>query len=63
MLKIRVVKTASNAQAVQVISYYHNDRQVIKHFGSCHNKEELGKMLFFGNRMDKRLYGTNFSFS
>ncbi|HNV50786.1 MAG TPA: IS1634 family transposase [Bacteroidales bacterium] len=46
MLKIRVVKTASNAQAVQVISYYHNDRQVIKHFGSCHNKEELGKMLF-----------------
>ena len=46
MLKIRVVKTASNAQAVQVISYYHNDRQVVKHFGSCHNKEELGKMLF-----------------
>jgi transposase len=44
-MKIRVVKTASNAQAVQAVRYYNRQRFIIRHFGSCHTKEELDEML------------------
>jgi hypothetical protein len=40
-MKIRVVKTASNASAVQVVRYYKNKRFIISHIGSAHNESEL----------------------
>jgi len=57
MLKPRVVKTASNAQAVQVIRYYHNQQRVVKHIGSCHTKEELDRMLFLAEKWIKDYMG------
>lgn len=41
MLKIRVVKTASKAQAVQLVYYKDSKRVVYKHIGSAHTEEEL----------------------
>jgi hypothetical protein len=46
-MKIRVVKTASNAKAVQAVRYQNTKRIVVKHFGSCHTDEELDEMLLF----------------
>lgn len=48
-MKIRVVKTASNAKAVQAVSYQNNKRKVVKHFGSCHTDEQLNELLVFAN--------------
>ena len=45
MLKIRVVKTGSSAQAVQAIRYYNNKRIIIKHFGSAHTDAQLHGLL------------------
>ena len=45
MLKIRVVKTASSAKAVQVVRYHNNRRLVVKHFGSSHTEAQLYEML------------------
>ena len=39
--KIRTVRTASGAQAVQVVCYEHNKRKIAKHIGSARNKDEL----------------------
>lgn len=44
-MKIRVVKTASNARAVQVVKYQNNRRIVVRHFGSCHSDDDLKKLL------------------
>lgn len=44
-MKIRVVKTASKAKAVQVVRYQNNKRIVIKHFGSAHNETALNDLL------------------
>jgi Transposase DDE domain len=44
-MKIRVVKTASNAKAVQAVQYQNSRRIVVKHFGSCHTDEQLDEML------------------
>lgn len=41
MYRIRVVKTASNASAVQVIRYENRKRIIFKHVGSAHNAEDL----------------------
>lgn len=40
-MKIRVVKTASGASAVQVVRYKNNKRVVLKHIGSAHTGIEL----------------------
>jgi transposase len=40
-MKIRVVKTASKARAVQVIRYQNNKRIVLQHIGSAHTDEAL----------------------
>jgi len=45
MLKVRVVKTGSSANAVQVVRYSSNKRIIVKHFGSCKNGPELDEML------------------
>lgn len=44
-MKIRVVKTASNAKAVQAVRYQNNRRIIVRHFGSCHTEEQLKEML------------------
>jgi hypothetical protein len=44
-MKIRVVRTASKARAVQVVRYQNNRRFIIKHFGSCHTDEQLNETL------------------
>lgn len=44
-MKIRVVKTASKAKAVQVVRYQNNRRIIVKHFGSCHTDKQLNEML------------------
>lgn len=41
MLRIRVIKTASGAQAVQVVYYRNRKRVVFKHIGSAKSNEEL----------------------
>lgn len=44
-MKIRVVKTASKAQAVQVVRYQDNKRIVLQHIGSAHSEEELSNLM------------------
>jgi transposase len=41
MYRIRIVKTSSNASAVQVVRYENRKRIIFKHIGSAHNEEEL----------------------
>lgn len=44
-MKIRVVKTASNAQAVQVVRYHQSKRYILHHIGSAHSEQELNDLL------------------
>src|SRR5690554_2081721 len=44
LMKIRVVKTASKASAVQVVRYQNNKRIIVQHIGSAHNDTELEKL-------------------
>jgi hypothetical protein len=41
MLRIRVIKTASGAQAVQVVYYRNRKRVIFKHIGSAKSIQEL----------------------
>ncbi len=41
MLHVRIVRTASNSMAVQVIRYENRKRVIVKHIGSAHTTEEL----------------------
>ena len=41
MLRIRVIKTASGANAVQVVYYRYRKRVVFKHIGSAKSSHEL----------------------
>jgi len=43
-MKIRVVKTASKAIAVQVVQYCDNKRKVLQHIGSAHTEQELEEL-------------------
>ncbi|NLM67453.1 MAG: IS1634 family transposase, partial [Enterococcus sp.] len=43
-MKIRVVKTASKANAVQVVRYQNRKRIIMQHIGSAHNDTELGEL-------------------
>lgn len=40
-MKIRVVKTASGASAVQVVQYKNNKRVIVQHIGSSHTQERV----------------------
>ncbi|MDR0363606.1 MAG: hypothetical protein LBH92_01070 [Bacteroidales bacterium] len=44
MLHIRVVKTTSGTQAVQIVYYRHRKRVIYKHIGSACTDEELDKL-------------------
>lgn len=43
-MKIRVVKTASNASAVQVVRYQNGRRIIVQHIGSAHNDTDLEEL-------------------
>lgn len=59
-MKIRVVKTASKAKAVQVIRYQNNRRIVLQHIGSAHNEVELEKLIIVAGEWIKD-YSTQLS--
>jgi transposase len=40
-LKIRTIKTASGAKAIQLIHYKNGKRVIVRHIGSAHNDEEF----------------------
>ncbi len=44
-MKIRIVKTASKALAVQVVSYRNNKRIILQHIGSAHSEEALNELM------------------
>ncbi|CAN0452793.1 unnamed protein product, partial [Scytosiphon promiscuus] len=44
-MKIRVVKTASKASAVQVVRYQNGKRIIVQHIGSAHNDTELDELI------------------
>lgn len=60
-MKIRVVKTASKAKAVQVIRYQHNKRVVLHHIGSAHSEETLKDLLILAEEWIKN-YSAQLSF-
>lgn len=44
-MKTRIVKTASNAKAVQVVRYQNNKRTILQHIGSAHTEDDLNDLL------------------
>jgi transposase len=44
-MKIRVIKTASKAKAVQVVRYQNNKRVILQHIGSAHTEAALNDLL------------------
>ena len=44
-MKIRVIKTASKAKAVQVVRYQNNRRVILQHIGSAHTEAALNDLL------------------
>lgn len=56
-MKIRIVKTASSAKAVQVVRYRDNKRFILQHFGSAHNNEELNELLLLAQEWIKNYSG------
>lgn len=52
-MKIRVVKTASNAKAVQVVRYHNNKRSIMRHVGSAHTREDLDDLVLLAEEWIK----------
>lgn len=52
-MKIRVVKTASKAQAVQVVRYQNNKRILLQHIGSAHTPEALHDLMLLAEEWIK----------
>lgn len=52
-MKIRVVKTASKAHAVQVVRYQNGKRIIIQHMGSAHNDGELEDLMIVAHEWIK----------
>lgn len=52
-MKIRVIKTASNAKAVQVVNYHNNKRVILQHIGSAHSEESLNNLLILAEEWIK----------
>jgi transposase len=52
-MKIRVVKTASNAKAVQVVRYQNSKRIVLQHIGSAHTEEALKDLMLLAEEWVK----------
>ena len=52
-MKIRVVRTASQAKAVQVVLYQNNKRIVLQHIGSAHTAEALSDLMILAEEWIK----------
>jgi len=52
-MKIRVVKTASKAQAVQVVRYHNNKRIILQHIGSAHSEDVLSDLIMLAEEWIK----------
>jgi transposase len=52
-MKIRVVRTASKALAVQVVRYQNNKRIVLRHLGSAHTDEALHDLIIIAEEWIK----------
>lgn len=52
-MKIRVVKTSSQASAVQVVRYQNNKRIVLQHIGSAHTEEALSDLMMMAEEWMK----------
>ena len=52
-MKIRVVKTASKARAVQIVRYQNNKRIILQHIGSAHSQAELEELMFLAEEWIK----------
>lgn len=52
-MKIRVVKTASNAKAVQVVHYRNGKRIIVRHIGSAHNEDSLNQLMLMAQEWIK----------
>ena len=52
-MKVRVVKTASMARAVQVVHYQNGKRRVMRHLGSAHTDAALDDLLLLANEWIK----------
>lgn len=54
-MKIRVVKTASKASAIQVVRYQNNKRIVLQHIGSAHTDADLEELMMLAEEWIKDL--------
>ena len=52
-MKIRVVKTASKARAVQVVRYQNRKRIVMHHLGSAHSEKALNELIILAEEWIK----------
>ena len=52
-MKIRVVKTASKARAVQIVRYQNNKRTIVQHMGSAHSEAELEELMIMAQEWIK----------
>lgn len=52
-MKIRIVKTASKARAVQVVRYQSNKRIVLQHIGSAHTQEAVNDLVILAEEWIK----------
>ena len=52
-MKIRVVKTASKAKAVQIVRYKNNKRVILQHIGSAYSETELDELLIIAEEWMK----------
>jgi len=52
-MKVRVLKTASKANAVQVVNYQNNKRKVLQHIGSAHSEAELNDLMLLAEEWIK----------
>lgn len=52
-MKIRVIKTASKAKAVQVVRYQNNKRVILQHIGSAHTEKALNDLLVMADEWIK----------
>lgn len=56
-MKIRVVKTASKAKAVQVVCYRNNKRHILQHIGSAHSQEAINELMLVAQEWIKDYSG------
>lgn len=52
-MKLRLVKTASGSQAVQVVRYHNNKRVILKHIGSANTEDQLQVLIELANEWIK----------